>query len=433
MKCPRIGHLISIALIVLLACAGADNALAQREAQTSWWDRAEVVTSTYYRIKSDLPRDELREIALHLDRTFEAYRLRLGSLRQNLPASFDVLVFAKQDDYLTTLRFNYGVNATGSGGIFFANPRGSALAFFIENLPVRRVQHVVQHEGFHQVAFALFGGGLPPWANEGLAEFFGEGIMVDDALVIGQTNPRVLDHIKQAIETERTVPFLHMLQMDGQQWNLAVQSGDAKLQYEQAWSMVHFLIYAENGKYAVAFSNYLRLLNSGLGSYDAFVRAFGTDDIASFEARWKEFALNAQASAFTTAMERAEFLAAGLVELSRQKVYPETIEQLREALRAIAFEYTTQQHGVATTLSAQDDALYTIPRDDLTPADGPDPAFVLEETLPRRISPKERRLNLDNPFPPTLKTIGLQPREVHVRWLRDLERNEFTFLVSTTR
>ena len=49
-------------------------------------DRAPIWNSRYYRIKSDLPQDELRDYAAHLDATFEAYRKRLGSLRQNLPA-----------------------------------------------------------------------------------------------------------------------------------------------------------------------------------------------------------------------------------------------------------------------------------------------------------------------------------------------------------
>jgi hypothetical protein len=34
--------------------------------------------------------------------------------------------------------------------------------------------HVVQHEGFHQFVAQVIRGDMPIWANEGLAEYFGE-------------------------------------------------------------------------------------------------------------------------------------------------------------------------------------------------------------------------------------------------------------------
>jgi len=398
-----------------------------------WLKRVPVVRSEYYAIRSDLPAEELRGLAAHLDATFESYRTILGSLRQNLPASFDVLIFAKHDDYLATLRFEFGINAVGSGGMFFSTPAGTALAFFTENQPARRVRHVLQHEGFHQVAFALFGGNLSPWVNEGMAEFFGEAVLVDGAMVIGQTNPRVLDNIRQSIETNTYIPFRQMLNMDGGTWNAAVAGGSARVQYEQAWSMVHFLVYGDNGKYAEAFTRFLRLLNVGHNTYNAFVQAFGTDDVDSFEARWKEFALAAKASSFVTAMERIEFLAAGMLELSRRRVYPTSIDELREQLRAIDFTYTLANHGVTTELKASDDANFLIPADDLTPEGSPGPAFTLVEPSLRGMRARERHLNESNPVPWTLRAENLKPKSLAVRWIRDMEANTFTYDIDVTR
>jgi len=398
-----------------------------------WMDRAPIWKSRYYDIKSDLPKEELREYAAHLDATFEAYRRRLSSLRQNLPASFNVMIFAKRSDYETTLRYNFSINAAGTGGMFFHNPRGSALAIWTEGLPRPRVHHVIQHEGFHQVAFALFQDNLPPWVNEGLAEFFGEGVMVDGQLIIGQTNPRVIAAIKEAIETKAYIPFLQMLTMDGTAWNANVSNGSAKMQYEQAWSMVHFLVYGEGGKYAEEFSDFLRYLNVGMVQYDAFVRAFGTDNIDGFERRWIEFAQNARPSSFTTAMERAEFLAAGLKALSVRGTYPETIDDLRDQLRLINFTYTMSEHGIETTLSAADDAMFNIPPDDLLKEDDRAPKFNLRTTETRGMSYRERQLNLEYPVPSTLETEGLRPHNLEVKWIRDLDKNEFVFEVVVKR
>src|SRR5687768_16952936 len=85
------------------AAAGAPAPAVLRqdpvELSRPWMERAPVWSSKYYAIKSDLPKEELREYAAHLDSTFEAYRKRLSSLRQNLPASFNVMLFAKRSDY----------------------------------------------------------------------------------------------------------------------------------------------------------------------------------------------------------------------------------------------------------------------------------------------------------------------------------------------
>ena len=189
--------------------------------------------------------------------------------------------------------------------------------------------------------------------------------MVGRSLVIGQTNPRVIAHIRDAIETNSHIPFRQMLTMDSKAWNANVKAGKARLQYEQAWSMIHFLVFGEGGRHDGEFFDYLRYLNAGFDSYTSFVRAFGSDDIEQFEEDWKRHALAQQPSAFITAMERIEFLAAGLLELSKSRVYPQTIEELRTRLREIEFTYTLNSHNIQTELSAMDDALFTIPQDDL--------------------------------------------------------------------
>ena len=78
-------------------------------------------------------------------------------MRQRSPGHPNVYMFARQRDYLDTLRTQFGINGMGSGGMFFVSPRGAGLAFWTEGLPRQRVAHVVQHEGFHQFAYAFFG------------------------------------------------------------------------------------------------------------------------------------------------------------------------------------------------------------------------------------------------------------------------------------
>ncbi len=419
----RLGF-VTTALLIILAING--RAVAQnppRQAQLSWWDRSPEKKVGYYWIKTDLPAAQANALARHLNLMYEEYSRRLASLPLRGQEKLNVLIFKDPKDYLLTLRARFGVNAEGTGGMFFVTQAGAALAFWVEGLPQRRIEHVVQHEGFHQFAYSRFGDDLPMWLNEGMAEFFGESVMVDDKLIIGQNTPRTLDAIKNAVETNTSVPFRSMLSMSPQKWNAAVNAGDAAMNYHQAWSMVHFLVYGDGGKYTSAFETYLRHLNNGLPSEEAFVRTFGPD-IEQFEAAWKKYALAAKPSAFVTALERMEFLAEGLLELGRLKKYPQSMDELKAMLREINFSHVTKAHGREEKLSAADDTLFTIPLDDLCPEQ---PVFELSRPKSRATSKKERMLEEANPTPPVIATKNLRPKGLGLKWLRDDDANTFNY------
>jgi len=406
-------------LLLLCACAAIMISAQQppsRQAQLSWWDRSPEKKIGHYWIKTDLEPEQANALARHLNLMYEEYSRRLASLPLRTQEKLNVLIFHDMQDYLLTLRARFGVNAQGTGGMFFVAPAGAALAFWTGSLPQRRIEHVVQHEGFHQFAYSRFGNDLPMWLNEGLAEFFGESVVVEDKLIIGQNTPRVLDAIKNAIETNTSVPFRTMLSMSPQKWNAAVNSGNAAMNYHQAWSMVHFLVYGDGGKYVGAFETYLRHLNNGLPSEEAFVRVFGPD-IEAFEKRWKLYASAARPSAFLTAMERIDFLGAGLSALGRLRKYPQSMDEMKSMLREINFAHTSHMHGVDETLKATEDALFTIPMDDLCPEQ---PVFELAKFKPRSgMTRRQRAAEEDNPTPPTIATRSLKPRGLALKWLRD--------------
>ena len=419
----RLGGFFLPLIVLVLVCAGAQ----QRQAQRGWWDRAEQGVAGHYRIKTDVPTEQARELSRHLNVMYEEYSRRLASLppRPGVDDVFDVYIFATQRDYLETLRVKFGIDATGSGGMFFRSPLGSGLAFWTETLPQRRIEHVMQHEGFHQFAFSRFDDDLPIWVNEGLAEFFGESVLIGNKLILGQSSPRVIDRVKDAIEHKNYIPFRVMLSMTPQTWGSAVRGGDAALQYHQAWSMVHFLVYGDGGRYQQPFERYLRLLNTGVKSEQAFVQVFG-DDLDAFDARWREYAGKARPSAFVTALERFEFLAAGLLQLSKLNMYPQTLEELREQLVQIQFAYTITSHGNETTFTASDADVMKIPQDDLT---RDQPVLIMEPPEPVQL--RDRRLEEENRTPMILRSENLEPKDLELKWVRDRETNEFSYRILT--
>ena len=379
--------------------------------------------SKHYRVLSDLPKDVASSYAQHLDLFYEEYSRRLAGIPQQAPEVPFVLMFANERDYLNILRTNYGINATGSGGMFFMSPRGAALAFFVEGLPRTRVLHVIQHEGFHQYAFSRFTNLLPPWVGEGMAEFFGEAIVVDGRVIVGQASPGPVSAIKTAIESATTVDFLRMLTMTHEQWNENVRGGNAAVQYTQAWSMVQFLGWAENGRYMRGFETYLQLLHSGMQSDRAFVQAFGTDDVASFERTWKDWARKCQPTAFGTAALRIGFLAEGLRTLARDGVAVTDLTDLLAKLRERKFTVDITVHGRTTTLSADDEVL-DIPQDELAKTK---PVFEMQASKPLRGSTKEKQAEQLHPTPAVITTRGLEPRELVLQWTRTKGLDDFKY------
>ncbi len=407
--------LLGMVTIALPFSANRDSSAMQQSAprEVRWRPSAEL-RSKHYRILSDLSQDESRVYCAHLDLIYEEYARRLSSLAQRAPEIPFVLMFAKEQDYLSVLRNTYGVNATGSGGMFFITPEGAALAFFIEGLPRSRVFHVVQHEGFHQYAHSRFVGTLPPWLNEGLAEYFGEALVIDGRLIVGQASPEPVAAIKAAIEAGTTIDFLRLLTMTSDEWNANVRAGSAAVQYMQSWSMVQFLSWAENSRYAGAFEGYLRRIHAGMPSERAFVEAFETNDVKSFENTWKAWARASTPSSLGTAAMRLTFLAEGMTELSEAGIKVESLDDLIAKLRERNFKTEVSVHGRSASIEASP-AILEIPQDALAKVR---PVFDLLPPKLGRQTTADRKREAEHPTPPSITTRGLEPRELVLKWTR---------------
>lgn len=378
------------------------------------WAPAPEVRSRHYRIQSDLGDEATRLYAEHLDAMHDGYAKRFASLAQRVPEAPLVMMFASERDYIDVMRIRHGIDATGSGGMFFVAPTGAGLAFFTESLPRSRVLHVIQHEGFHQYAHSRFLNSLPPWLGEGLAEYFGQAILIDGRLVVGQSSPAAVEGVRQAIEAGKSIPMHRMLTMSADAWSENVRSGDAGVQYLQAWSMVQFLSWADGGRYQAAFERYIGMIHGGIPSERAFVESFRTSDLDGFERAWRAWAVEQKPSSFGTAATRLTFLAEGMKALSSEGIAVEGFDDLISKLRERDFTTEVSIHGRTERMRA-DETILEIPRDSLAAAQ---PSF---EILPPRKPPATRTAKAreeSNPMPPEVSTRGLQPRELVLRWKR---------------
>jgi hypothetical protein len=388
----------------------------RRQGDAGWWERAREGRSAHYVIRTDLPAEDLRPYARHLDLVYEAMSRRLASLPARAPQELRVLVFRHRSDYVGTLNERWAIDAEGTGGMFFVDEGSGWLALYTADLPARRIRHVIQHEGFHQFAYSRFGTDLPIWLNEGLAELFGRAVLARNTLVMGQARPHVVEQLQSFVLSGSYVPVGNMLAMSPERWRSRAAQDDGAGLYLQAWSMVHFLVEGDGGRYRARFERYLRLLNDALPPDHAFRRAFG-ENVGGFEQRWLAHVEQLEPGPFVTALDRIEFLAEGARELARRGVVPETLDELKKELRAIGFSHDVGYADVRVTLDAMNDEVFTIPGVD----DESGPTFELER--PRRWgrSAREREWEEELPTPWTIVTNGLRPRELRVQWSRDRE------------
>lgn len=319
--------------------------------------------SKCYEVYTDMPHAEAKPIASHMDIVFQEYINRFRDFNAQNSQAVRMYLFSTQSayaDYLT----GKGINAANTAGVFFANGQEAGLAAWVEGQSQVELFHTLQHEGFHHFAHLRLGDNLPIWVNEGLAEYFGRAFVAKGKMKLGAAPEDSIQALVMSIRNKATWNFETMLTMDGETWMGHVNKGGprAGLMYDQAWSMCHFLIHADGGKYTPAFAEFIRATSRGESPRQAFAKAFRSADIAPFEAAWKKYITDdIEPDAVSTAIDRLEFLASGAEELTKAGITCDTIEDLKQHLQRGKFRLTRTAEGVKRTWSASDESLFEPP------------------------------------------------------------------------
>jgi len=382
---PRTRHRVSIAgalwRLLLITFVLAGPAHAQPTLDT--------FNSQHYTVHTNLPWPQSKALAQHMDQVFDEYRRRFSGadFKPRAAGLMPLYLLDDRSDYIQLLG-RAGINATNSSGMFFIQPNLRGLATWAGDRPTSETLSVLQHEGFHQFAYNYIGPDLPIWVNEGLAEYFEDGILVDGRMTLGLANAIRINSVQHALEDGTVVPFAALMGHTQTSWSdvLARDLRSASLLYDQSWSIVYFLIHADGQRYRQPFQRYLGLVATGMKSQPAFRRAFGAASYGPFRQRWEAFARQQQPDPMSTALTRMRFLGAGLAFLmERGERSPTSVRDLQQRLAAINFTLTLTTHGHQRTLRARDPELFTYQRDD-----GPPVSFRLLEAArfdqPKRVT-----------------------------------------------
>ena len=388
---PRLPALIQLRRVLLVARVVFALVVAVGVVDRALAVDLETIESEHYRFHTNLSPDELRPFARHMDTLHVEYTRRFRELigRDRGRRKQNLYLVATQQDYLDVLA-DEGIDGTGSGGMFFTNRGGSALATWVHHRSRRSVIQTLQHEGFHQFANEYLGRQLPLWVNEGLAVYFEQAALIKGRLRIGIAEPHRIAAIQGALEADLAFPIQDLITITSEQWLANLHDPiRGSLQYTQSWSICYFLVHGDNGRYQAAFNRYLEFVAAGRLSDTAFRAAFQTGNYAALEARWREFVeQELKPDAYTVMLSRLEFLATGALAMHNAgRALPDSLEGLLAMLNEADFR--TRNSQSAAVMSAADPGIgtYVGTRDATYTFD-----YELEETggLPRITAPRAR-------------------------------------------
>ena len=298
------GWRVAGVLLASSAAWSASVAAGAGKVQPAAGKRLKAYPTRYYVIHTDLGPDVAREAAARMTAMAEEYHRRTrdfaGAIRRRLP----FYLFGRAKDY------HDAGGPAGTAGIY--DPGSQRLMALADGGADENLWHTVRHEGFHQFAHRVIGGRLPTWIDEGLAEYFGHGVWTGDGFVTGVIPPYRLKRLQGHIRGGRLRPFLEMITLTHREWGDALHPAGEKSQaprggapapgpdrengasqqrptrarvhYDQAWSMVHFLVHADDGRYRQALSALIRDVSRGADAKLSFRRRLGRN-VKAFEKR----------------------------------------------------------------------------------------------------------------------------------------------------
>ncbi len=231
----------------------------------------------YYTVYTDLDAESAREAVLRMTRMAEEYHARTAGFSGQITTRFPFYLYTSSADYLAA------GGLPDTSGVFITDGTGGRLMAVAGRHPNDQTWHSVQHEGFHQFAHAVIGGKLPAWLDEGLAEYFGESIFTGDGFVTGVVPPWRLARLKREIGDGSLKSVDAIMAVSSDQWRSEMSLGN----YDQAWSMVHYLVHADGGKYREPFGACIRDVSAGKPFATCWSDRIGASD--AFQQRWSDY------------------------------------------------------------------------------------------------------------------------------------------------
>lgn len=316
-------------------------------------------------------------LARHAERSYDAALARLGGSPPTPDARSATLhlfdsAWAFQDYMSTHLEMPIGRAA----GFFYAVENDHGIAMHVRETPVMDLLITIQHECLHHAVYDIYERRLPRWLNEGLAQYFQDGLWLNQKLKLGMGDVDRLERLRISDGQHAGVEELQDTHDLG--WfESEIQSayGVSRL-YESAWAVVLTLANGPVADLRKRFMRYLKLMRRPDAAHvDAWGRAMDGISPRDIDYAVWDVLQQTKPRPLPLVINKLSLLGIILTVMQRgQQRMPATIEEARNRIRLLGFEVQRRTPGSEPIKRhADDESLYYY----LT-ADGFEVAFDLQ-------------------------------------------------------
>ncbi|MDQ3748542.1 MAG: DUF1570 domain-containing protein, partial [Acidobacteriota bacterium] len=243
------------------------------------------IRSKNFQLVGNAAEKDIRRVAARLEQFRETFRQIFTKVNFSSPVPTNVIVF-KNDRSFRDFKpvGDDGKRTDWVAGYFLGGEDVNYIVLSTEG-EKSFTYRTIFHEYIHYLVDNDIGrSNVPPWFNEGLAEYYEMfEIENDQKVTLGALNQNHLLLLQQ----NKLIPFETFFNVDN--YSLQRQGHDgAGLFYAQAWALMHYLMQGNNGTRSQQLNKFTVLVLNGKMPKEAFTEAFQTD-YATMERELKKY------------------------------------------------------------------------------------------------------------------------------------------------
>jgi len=259
---------ISLALAILFCFLAVIPAGHPVFAKDTWIS----VRSKNFSLVGNASEKDIRQVAVRLEQFRDVFARLFPDMSFTSPVPTTVIVFKSDSSYKPFKPVADG-KMVAVAGYFQPGRDVNYITLTSENRGEDSFTTIF-HEYVHLLVNNTLGKtSVPPWFNEGIAEYYSTFDIQDDRKVfLGRLIPHHLD----LLGSTQLLPLDRLFGVD--YYSLERNKHDARgLFYAQSWALIHYLIQANEGKRLPQLGEFVSLLRQNVPLETAFRQAFQTD------------------------------------------------------------------------------------------------------------------------------------------------------------
>ena len=241
------------------------------------WTDAQDTPTTHYLLRTNFGQECAVQTALDLEGFYRAFYAEFGA---------ELELFEIVDPILLEIHADHqSFPPIGTGRSAYTNTERNVVE--VDASAGFRLDEVI-HEATHQLIaattrFSLAGKGVVPgWLDEGLAEYMRAGVGGLPAHRTFTPGAKIPEYFAMHASAKSPYELSRLLNFEAGDF---LASSHSDLKYAQSYTLVHFCLHGDEGRYRRGFLDFLRSAWKGASSSQDFRKSMKIDE-ASFEKAW---------------------------------------------------------------------------------------------------------------------------------------------------